>query len=376
MTRFSPSDVTTGSAFEANKNAADLLSQALQKETAGEGIDRAMACGLVEAVLAGRLEPDRFGIWLEQSAVASPSAALIAGVADALRHHMSPLPFRGRGFWASPHAVVADTCGTGGDHSGSFNISTAAAIVVAAAGLPVAKHGNRAVSSRTGSADVLEALGVRIEISADATAECLGEIGLCFCYAPLYHPALATLGPLRRRLGKPTVFNLVGPLCNPAGASVQVIGVGRHDAQDSLAEAAMLLGLSRALIVACEDGVDEIGLFAPTRVVDVSAAGLRRVVWSPEDVGIPPALTSQRDQLSAANPAESAALIRRVLAGERGPCRDIVVLNAAALLWAAEKAATLPEAAAQAAAAIDSGLAQKSLECLVAATHTPRRPPT
>ena len=232
------------------------------------------------------------------------------------------------------------------------------------------------MSSRTGSADVLEALGVRIEISADATAECLGEVGLCFCYAPLYHPALATLGPLRRRLGKPTVFNLVGPLCNPAGASVQVIGVGRHDAQDSLAEAAMLLGLSRALIVACEDGVDEIGLFAPTRVVDVSAAGLRRVVWSPEDFGIPTALTSQRDQLSAANPAESAALIRRVLAGERGPCRDIVVLNAAALLWAAEKAATLPEAAAQAAAAIDSGLAQKSLECLVAATHTPRRPPT
>lgn len=174
---------------------------------------------LVAGVLSGDVELEAFGRWLIACADAGETTAEIAGVAAALRARMVRVPHT--------RAVLADTCGTGGDGSGSFNISTAAAIVVAGAGLPVAKHGNRAVSSRTGSADVLEKLGVRIDGPAERAAECLADVGFCFCLAPTHHPAMARVGPLRRSLGRPTVFNLVGPLCNPAGASVQVIGVGR-----------------------------------------------------------------------------------------------------------------------------------------------------
>ncbi|NDC63236.1 MAG: anthranilate phosphoribosyltransferase, partial [Planctomycetia bacterium] len=240
----------------------------------------------------------------------------------------------------------------------------AAAIVVAAAGLPVAKHGNRAVSSRTGSADVLEALGVSVDAAPETASRCLAEVGLCFCFAPAHHPALAKVGPLRRRIGRPTVFNLVGPLCNPAGATVQVIGVGRRDAAEPLAEAARLAGLGRALVVSCDDGVDEVGLFAATRVTDVSPAGLERLTWTPEDFGLRTAAEPLRVELGAAGPAESAARILGVLAGETGPRRDIVVLNAAALIWAAGLAADLRAAAAMAAEAIDLGRARQTLDRL------------
>jgi len=319
---------------------------------------------MVEAVLADRFDIDRFGAWLETTASAPPTADEIAGVADALRGQMRQLPRSAAG----PAAIIGDTCGTGGDGSGSFNISTAAAIVVAAAGLPVAKHGNRAVSSRTGSADVLEALGVTIDVPPETAARCLADVGLCFCFAPAHHPTLARLGPLRRRIGRPTVFNLVGPLCNPAGAGVQVIGVGRPDAREALAAAAQLVGLARALVVSCDDGVDEIGLFAPTRVIDVSPAGVGRMAWTPEDFGLETAAESRRGELAAAGPVESAACILGVLDGQRGPRRDIVVLNAAALLWAAGLAPDLPGAATLAASAIDSGRARQTLDRLRAAT--------
>jgi anthranilate phosphoribosyltransferase len=314
---------------------------------------------MVDDVLSDRLDMERFAAWLERTASTPPTAGEIAGVADALRARMRRLPAGPAG-----GGPIADTCGTGGDGSGSFNISTAAALVVAAAGLPVAKHGNRAVSSRTGSADVLESLGVTIDVPPETAARCLAEAGICFCFAPAHHPALAKLGPLRRRIGRPTVFNLVGPLCNPAGADVQVIGVGRADAREPLAEAARLVGLARALVVSCEDGVDEVGLFAATNVIDVSPAGLRRLTWTPEDFGMATARESLRGELQAAGPGESAACIRGVLAGERGPRRDIVVLNAAAVLWAAGRADGLPAAAGLAAAAIDSGRALDVLERL------------
>lgn len=323
---------------------------------------------LVDGVLAGEVDLQLFGQWLLALADLGESAGEIAGVADALRGRM--LPVRGR------HAVVADTCGTGGDGCGSFNISTAAAVVTAAAGLPVAKHGNRAVTSRTGSADVLEQLGVAVGVTAEAATRQLDEIGICFCLAPVHHPAMARVGPLRRSLGRPTVFNLVGPLCNPAGASVQVIGVGRAAAREPMAEAARLLGSHRTLVVSGHlgDGAsgdprtpvfDEISLFGPTDVIDVSAGGISRCRWTPEDFGIAAQPLARLDELSVDGPAASAAAIRDVLAGSRGPRRDVVVLNAAAVLWAAGRAGDLPTARATAEAAIDSGAADRLLQKMV-----------
>jgi len=234
----------------------------------------------------------------------------------------------------------------------------------------VAKHGNRAVSSRTGSADVLAALGVRIDAGPATVARCLREAGLCFCLAPAHHPALARVGPLRRSLGRPTVFNLVGPLCNPAGATVQVIGVGRPAAREPIAEAARLLGIRRALIVSGEvaaDGAvprafDEISLFGSTDVIDVSPAGSRHFHWKPADFGIAPQPAERLGELTVAGPDESAAAIRGVLAGEAGPRRDVVVLNAAATLWATGHGADPAAAARRAEEAIDSGDAAAVLE--------------
>ena len=315
---------------------------------------------LVAGVLAGTVDLDAFGRWLVALADLGESAAEIAGVAAALRARLLPTAATG---------LVADTCGTGGDGSGSFNISTAAAIVVAAAGQPVAKHGNRAVSSKTGSADVLEALGVRIDAGAEVEARCLADLGLCFCLAPLHHPAMARVGPLRRSLGRPTVFNLVGPLCNPAGAAVQVIGVGRPAAREPMAEAARLLGARRAVIVSGHVGsdadgpaFDEVSLFGPTDVIDVTPPATARFRWTPEDFGLATLPAARLADLEVSGPAESSQAIRGVLAGERSPRRDVVVLNAAAVLWAAGRAADPGAAAALAASVIDSGHAARLLE--------------
>jgi anthranilate phosphoribosyltransferase len=297
-------------------------------------------------------------------------------VAAAIRGRMQPVA-AGLGT-----RVIVDTCGTGGDGSGSFNISTAAGIVAAAAGLPVAKHGNRAVSSRTGSADVLEHLGVNIDAGPDAAARCLRDVGFCFCLAPAYHPAMARVGPLRRSLGRPTVFNLVGPLCNPAGAAVQVIGVGRPAAREPVAAACRLLGIGRALVVSgfvtAADGslvdrpFDEVSLFGPTDVIDVSAADTHRVRWTPEDFGLATRPASALAELEVEGPAASAAAILDVLAGRGGPRRDVVVLNAAAVLWAAGHAADLPSARSAAERAIDSGAAAGLLERFRDLSHATR----
>ena len=324
---------------------------------------------LVGAVLAGEIDLDTFGRWLVALAGVGESAAEIAGVAAALRERMLPVQ--------STTPLVADTCGTGGDGSGSFNISTAAGIVVAAAGQPVAKHGNRAVSSRTGSADVLERLGVKVDASPDVSSRCLKELGLCFCLAPTHHPAMARVGALRRSLGRPTVFNLVGPLCNPAGANVQVIGVGRPAAREPVAEAARLLGAARALVVSGHVGddaskaFDEVSLFGPTDVIDVTPAGVDRTRWTPEDFGLATYPASALDDLEVAGPEESAAAIRHVLAGGRGPRRDVVVLNAAAVLWAAGRAADPPAARVLAERAIDSEAAAGLLGRFAAMSHDP-----
>jgi len=325
---------------------------------------------LVDAVLADAVDLDLFGRWLVALADAGESAAEVAGVASALRARMLTIGT------ADAVGAVADTCGTGGDGSGSFNISTAAGLVVAAAGQPVAKHGNRAVSSRTGSADVLEALGVKVDAAPAASARCLREVGFCFCLAPVHHPAMARVGPLRRALGRPTVFNLVGPLCNPAGATVQVIGVGRPAAREPVAQAARMLGASRVLVVSGQAGAgggafDEVSLGGATDVIDVTADTTERRTWTPEDFGLVTQPASRLAELAVAGPAESAAAIRDVLAGATGVRRDVVVLNAAEVLWAAGRSPDLPAARLRAERALDSGAASRLLADFVRLSHAP-----
>ena len=348
--------------------ASDQLDRSAAALSRDERLSAAEVRGLVEGVLAGTVDLAAFGRWLVALAEAGETAAEIAGVAAALRGRMVPID-RSR---LPAGAAVADTCGTGGDASGSFNISTAAAIVVAAAGQTVAKHGNRAVSSRTGSADVLAALGVHLDAPPELAAGCLADLGICFCLAPAHHPAMARVGPLRKSLDRPTVFNLVGPLCNPAGADVQVIGVGRAAAREPLAEAARLLGARRTLVVSGyfenPDGTldpkpfDEVSLFGPTDVIDVTPAGATRYRWKPADFGLATQPIERLAELVVDGPEASAAVIRGVLAGEPGPRRDVVVLNAAAVLYAASRANSLVAARELAEQAIDSGNAAILLE--------------
>ena len=369
-------------------------------------LDREAATRLVDAVLdagepADTAALERLRAWLTAAADRGETAEEIAGVADALRARMIPLP--------TDFACVADTCGTGGDGSGTFNISTAAAIVVAATGIPVAKHGNRAVSSRTGSADVLEALGVRVDLTPNQAAECLAELGLCFCLAPIHHPAMARVAALRRSLGRPTVFNLVGPLCNPASATVQVIGVGRRAARRPLATAAAILGLPRAVVVSGAIGgvdgaapsvwLDEVSLFGPTDVIDVRAAApaagdllddgcatsrlpenhiaethivethIAETQWTPEAFGLTTLPVGRFAELHVDAAAGSAAAIREVLSGQDGARRDVVVLNAAALLRSSATAGDAPAARELAEEAIDSGRASLLLQSLARRTQ-------
>jgi anthranilate phosphoribosyltransferase len=259
------------------------------------------------------------------------------------------------------HDVFVDTCGTGGDHSGTFNISTAAALVTAAAGLPVAKHGNRSFSSKTGSADVLAALSVNVEAEVSVVEKNLDELGICFCFAPLWHRSMKRVAAVRKKLGVPTIFNLLGPLSNPAAAPFQVIGVGRGEMRRKIAAALVELGTRGAIVVHGDDGLDEVTLTGPTHVSHATADGVREFAWTPSDFGLSRA---PLDDMLVEGPEESATIIRRVLAGEKGAPRDIVVANSAAALWVAGRAKTVVEAATLAAAAIDTGAAARLLATL------------
>jgi anthranilate phosphoribosyltransferase len=258
-----------------------------------------------------------------------------------------------------------DTCGTGGDGAGTFNISTTVALVVAGAGVPVAKHGNRNASSRCGSADVLEALGVTITLSPEHAAAILSKIGVVFLFAPTFHPALKHLSPVRKELGFRTVFNYLGPLCNPAGVKRQIVGVPDAEAAMKLAEVATGLQYDYLLLVSNEDGLDEIGLNAPTHAIEVRGREIQRYTIDPRDWGIPPAPVSA---LAGGDATENATFVRAVLSGENGPHRDIVVLNAAYALLVSGTVKDVPEGIARAKKSIDSGAAGRKLKELI--THS------
>src|SRR3954463_10280401 len=278
----------------------------------------------VTDLTAGTFDEAEACAWLIALRCKGESASELAVAVEVLRGAMHRLK--------CPTRPVLDTCGTGGDGSGTFNISTATALVVAAAGVPVVKHGNRSVSSRSGSADVLAALGVPVESGPAWSQAALDTLGIAFCFAPHFHPALAKVAPLRRKLGVRTIFNLLGPLLNPAGAEHQLLGVGRADLLDPMAGALGRLGTHDAVLVCGRDGLDEVSLSGPTMVRRVRDGRVEVLEWTPAAFGLDPVSAAS---LTADGPAASAAVIRGVLAGEDGPARRVVLANAAAALLVA-----------------------------------------
>jgi len=326
----------------------------LGKASGGQDLSQDEMSEAVDSIMRGQCSAAEIALLLTALHHKGETVAEIAGAAAALRRHMTPI--------RTSRVGVIDTCGTGGDGSGTFNISTAAALVTAAAGVPVAKHGNRRITSRSGSADVLARLGVNIEADVSRVEACLEELGICFCFAPLLHAAMKSVAEVRRQLPFPTIFNVLGPLTNPAGAPFQLLGVGRPALRPLLAEALARLGTQRAVVVCGEDGLDEVTISGTTFVSETSVGTVREFRWSPADFDIPQASLAP---LAAAGPDESAEHIRKVLAGHPGPSRDIVVLNAAAALWTVGKAATPAACARLAAEAIDQGAARDLLARLV-----------
>ncbi|HEX5446595.1 MAG TPA: anthranilate phosphoribosyltransferase [Pirellulales bacterium] len=312
----------------------------------------------IDGIMRGEWPEDEIAAFLLALRSRGETVEEIAGAAVAMRRHMTAIHSRRQG--------IVDTCGTGGSSSTLFNVSTAAALVTAAAGVPVAKHGNRRVTSKSGSADVLTELGVNVSASGECVLSCLDDLGVCFCFAPLCHGAMKYVSPVRQRLGVPTIFNLLGPLTNPAGAEYQLLGVGRDDLRPRLAAALARLGVRRALVVHGSDGLGEITLTSETRVTEVRDGELRESIFSPEDFGL---ARASLDAVRVDGPAASAAIIRQVLRGQTGPARDIVLLNAAAALWLAGKANTLPGGSQLAAEAVDSGAALQLLMRLVERTN-------
>jgi len=341
------------------QSACPVIQAYLGRLSAGHDLSQKEMADVVEAIIDGQLHDGEIGVLLTSLSAKGETVAEVAGAAAALRRHMTPI--------RSCRAGLLDTCGTGGDAAGTFNISTAAALVSAAAGIAVAKHGNRSVTSKSGSADVLAALGVNIQADVAQVESCLDDLGIGFCFAPLLHPAMKRVAAVRQKLGIPTIFNLLGPLCNPASAPFQLLGVGRAELRPLLAGALSLLGTRRALVVWGEDGLDEVTLAAATQVTHVEKGQQHERRWTPADFGLNQA---PLDSLRVGNAQDSALLIGDVLAGRPGPARDIVVLNAAAALLAAGRSEVPRRCAEIAAAAIDSGAAARLLERLVRRSHS------
>ena len=334
--------------------------QIIEEIESGRNLSMDDMAGAIDQIMQGQWSEEDIERLLVGLHKKGEAVAEIAGAAAAMRRHMTPIRTR--------RVEVMDVVGTGGDASGTFNISTAAAIVTAAAGVPVAKHGNRRFTSKTGSADVLLELGVNIEADVARVEECIDELGLCFCFAPLMHQAMRHVGPVRKRLSHPTIFNILGPLANPAKASLVLLGVGRDSLRPVMAEALAMLGIHRAIVVHGMDRLDEVSLSAPTNVTEVTPVGSCQFEWTPVDFGFEPV---DRTALLVNDSEESAAMIRGILADNPGPPRDIVVANAAAALWTAGRADSPVLAAKIAAEAIASGAAADLLAKLCKKTNAP-----
>ncbi|MCK7611326.1 anthranilate phosphoribosyltransferase [Roseibium sediminicola] len=310
-----------------------------------------------EVILSGSATPSQLGGFLMALRVRGESIAEVTGAVATMRSKMIPV---------QTSEKVMDIVGTGGDNSGSYNISTCTAIVVAGCGVPIAKHGNRSLSSKSGAAEALSELGVNIDIDAAKIADCIRKAGIGFMFAPLHHAAMKHVGPTRMELGTRTIFNLLGPLTNPAGAKRQMVGVFARRWVEPVAEALKELGSEKAWVVHGSDGMDEITTTGPTHVCELKDGSLRSFEISPQDVGLP---LADPKNLKGGLPSENAKALRDVLAGAKNAYRDIVLFNSAASLVVADKVGDLKAGVVMAASAIDSGDAAATLEKLVAASN-------
>ena len=332
-------------------------------------LSRDEAREVMAEILRGEATHAQIGAFLVALQMKGETVDEIVGFAQAIRAQATPLTSEdgeALDLSGTGRDALVDTCGTGGDTSGTFNISTATALTIAGAGVRVAKHGNRSISSRCGSADVIEALGAKIDLPPARLVACLEQTGIAFLYAPAMHSAMKHVQPVRRELRLRTVFNLLGPLTNPANASVQVVGVYAGALVEKLAEALSELGVRRAFVVHGRDGLDEITITGPTKVAEVRNGQVRVYEVTPEEVGLQRATL---DEIAGGDATQNARIIRAILDGERSARRDVVLLNAAAALVAAGHAERIAEAVPLAAYAIDSGHARERLQLLVAFTQ-------
>lgn len=329
----------------------------LQRLASGERLGQEASARAFASLMAGDVSPVRMAAFLTALTVREASVEEIAGGARAMRHTMRKIE--------APEGAI-DLCGTGGDGQGTLNVSTAASFVVAACGVPVAKHGNRNMSSRTGAADVLEALGVRVDVEPQVAERCLREAGLCFLFAQTYHPAMKRVGPIRQELGFRTVFNLLGPLANPGGVRRQLIGVFSKDWLVPVATVLAKLGTEKAWVVHGSDGLDEMTTTGVSHVAVLEDGKISSMTVAPQDVGLEHASLAA---LKGGIPDDNADAIRKLLGGTKGAFRDIVLLNAAAALIVADKVRDLKDGIARAAKAIDSGAAANVLGRLEAVSQ-------
>ena len=332
---------------ETLKNAVDLL---LQRQD----LTDADACHCIGAIMDGLCEPVDIASFLTAMACKGPVADEIVGAARAMRRRAAPI--------ATSRQHLLDTCGTGGDRLHTFNISTATAILAAACGVPVAKHGNRSVSSSSGSADVLESLGVNISLTPEAAGRCLDEVGIAFCFAPLIHGAMKHAAPVRKQLGFPTIFNLLGPLTNPAGAEYQLLGASSFARAELLATALAALGGRKSIVVCGNDELDEVSLWGTTRAFEIVDGQVSPKNWTAASFGLPECSV---DALRVSSAAESGAVIQAIFRGTVPVPASMVLANTAAALLACERVTDLKAGVEIASEAIASGAAMKTLNHLI-----------
>ncbi len=334
----------------------DVVSRAIDAVCAGDHLTADHAAAVLKEIMEGRADAVQTGAFLIALRAKGETVPELVGLARTMRALAAPV--------STARTDLVDTAGTGGGPS-TFNVSTAAALVAAGAGCAVAKHGNRSYTSKCGSADLLEALGVNIELDPEQVGRCIDEIGFGFMFAPRHHAAMAHVIPARKALGVRTIFNFLGSLTNPAGANRQLLGVADRHYQETIAEALVGLGSARALVVSAEDGLDEISIGARTRVIEVADGGTSEWFVEAGQFGLAPA---ELKDVAGGSPEENAAAVRGVLGGEPGPRRDLTLLNAGAAIYAGGLGADLSEGLAEAGEAIDSGAAANVLERLIAAT--------
>jgi len=335
-----------------------MIKHAIETIVAGSDLTGEQAGEVMAEIMDGSASPAQFGSFVTALRLKGETPEEIAGMARIMRK---------RSLHVDAGGSLVDTCGTGGDGSGSFNISTTSAFVVAGAGVKVAKHGNRAMSSGSGSADVLEALGAKIDLGPDSVRRCLDETGFGFMFAQRFHPSMEFAAGPRREIGIRTVFNILGPLTNPAGAKSQLIGVADPDLAPKMAWVLGLLGSKHALVAHGEGGLDEITLTGETRIWELLGGSVREYTVTPEQMGLS---VITIDSIRVDGPDESADILRTILAGHEGPARDVVLANAAAALLAADRVSTLKEGVALAARSIDDGEAATVMESFVALSQS------